>query len=305
VRHPRIERLPLRGARIVEWLRRTLQLAALGLLIVALAQPRWPDEETRIPARSVAVQIVLDISGSMNEKDFMLDGEAVTRLDAARHALRLFMEGDGDTLQGRFDDLIGLITFAARVEQLCPPTLSHAMVRKLMDAAEPLGTPPDSTTNIGDAIARGIDLLQRAQPQQRVIILVSDGEHNVPAEAVPNALKPRQAARLAQALGIRIYTIAVGPLEGETRAEGITSDAKAAAEALQDVAELTGGQMFRAHDTAALLQACQAIDELERTSVESFAYYRYHEAYPWLGVGGVVCLLGVLVLEGWRWLRVP
>jgi Ca-activated chloride channel family protein len=287
-----LQRLPVGKARMLEALTMALRLAILGLMIVALARPRWPDQQTRIPTRSTAMLLALDVSGSMAEKDFLLDGQKVSRLEAARHALQRLLIGDGR----RPDDQIGLLSFAARAEQVCPPTLTHSTVLRMLDEAKPVGLPPDSSTNIGDALAEAIALLQRARPQEKSIILLSDGEHTVPATVVPDALKPRQAARLAGALGIRVHTVFVGP---------ISSAAKTGEEALQDIARLTGGRNFRADDSTALAAVCEEIDQLERTRVQSFQYYQYHEGYPWVGLVCLVLSLGAIILEGARWLRVP
>jgi Ca-activated chloride channel family protein len=131
------------------------------------------------------------------------------------------------------------------------------------------------------------------------MILLSDGEHNVPATLVADALKPRQAARLAEALGIRVHTVFVGP---EHVSPGGSKEGE---QALQDVAAMTGGRSFRASDAEALLDVCREIDHEERTRVESFQYYRYYEAYPWAGLGCIVIMLACFAFEGTRWLRVP
>jgi Ca-activated chloride channel family protein len=296
-------RLPHGWSRVVAALRLGWRLAVVGLLIVALARPRWPDEETRVPAQSRAVLVALDVSGSMAQNDFLAGGRTVSRLAAARQVL-------GELLADRADDQVGLVTFAARVESVCPPTLSHSAVRRLLDEARPLGTPPDSSTNIGDALAEGIGLLRRARPERKVLILLSDGEHNVPEDEVPGALKPRQAARLAQALGVPVYTVFLGPpgggpVNGTNGANGGYGSAREPAEALRDVASMTGGRFFPAGDAAALAAALRDIDRLEKTRVESFQYYRYHEAYPLVGLACIVLMVGGFALESSRWRPVP
>ncbi len=319
VAHPDLRILedgPVGASRWAEWLGLGVRLSVAALLIVGLARPRWPDESTRIPARSLAVMMVLDVSGSMAEP-YAEEGESrraeraapqtsppapgpsrSTRLDAAKRAFRLFVSGGEGSLSGRGDDLVGLITFAARSESICPPTLSHSTLLRMLEEAEPIGRAPDSDTNIGDAMAEGLDLLQRAKPESKVMILLSDGEHNVRPEVVPNALKPLEAAQLAVGLGIRVHTIYVGPrAEAAAPSEG--------EKALRDAATLTGGRSFQADDTQALLEVCRQIDQLERTRIESFQYYRYFEAFPWAGLACLVLLVGLRTLESTRWLRVP
>ncbi len=310
-----LEGVPTGQGRWAEWVGLGVRLAVAGLLIVALARPRWPDETTRIPARSLAVIMVLDVSGSMAEayrwgeepphpRPLSPKGErgerppgSATRLDAAKRAFRLFVTG-GEGLAGRPDDLIGLVTFAARSENICPPTLSHSAVLRMLEEAAPIGRAPDSDTNIGDALAEGLDLLRRAQPETKLMILLSDGEHNVRPEVVPNALKPQQAAQLAAGLGIRVHTVYVGP-------GGETDKPTEGERALREVATVTGGRAFQAGDAQALVEVCDQIDQLERTRVESFQYYRYFEVFPWVGLACLVLLLGLRTLETTRWLRVP
>jgi Ca-activated chloride channel family protein len=153
-----------------------------------------------------------------------------------------------------------------------------------------------------------LDSAAPSRSARKVIVLLSDGEHNVP----PPALTPRQAAQLSANKGIPIYTIDAGgdtdvdertepgtsaPAPAEIRASGIKS--------LQAVAQVTGGRYFRAHDTQTLLAVCQEIDRLERNQIQSFIYQRYWEGYPWVGLGSFVCWLAILVLETTVWHRLP
>ena len=266
---------------------------------VALAGPRWPDLRTRVPTEGIAIEVVIDVSGSMNERDFIWHDERVTRLEAARRVLRLFVNGGeapgGERLPGRDNDLIGLITFSARPDVVCPLTLSHSVLLGALDAQEAQA----EDTNIGDAIAWGLVRLESAGRRPKVMVLLSDGEHNVP----PPAYKPRQAAQLAASQKVRIYAIDVGGAVGGNAEPG--ADRDGARQTLEAVAQITGGRYFPANDTASLLRVCQEIDRLERQPVESFQYRRYYEAYPWFGLASLVFLMtaGVLDLSFWR--RLP
>jgi Ca-activated chloride channel family protein len=295
--------LPAGKARRARAIGLAWRLAILGLLIVALARPRLPDPGTPVPVQSLAMVVVLDVSGSMAERDYVLEGRTISRLDAAKYAFQRFLSGSANGMPDRTDTLVGLVTFAARAEDVCPPTLSHAVVLQMLDAARPLGTPPDSSTNIGDAVVEGLELARSAKPKEKVLILLSDGEHNVPAEVVPDARKPREAAHLAKAFGVRIHTIFVGPTStGDPEAK---ANAAKGEHALQDVAAITGGKAFRAADTTALTDVCQEIDQLERTRIESFQFHRYLELYPWLGLACIVLYMAMSSWEGTRWLRIP
>jgi hypothetical protein len=189
-----------------------LRAAGLVLLIVALAGPRWPDLHTRIATQGIAIVMVVDVSGSMAEADFTWGDERITRLEAAKRAFTLFVAGgeglDGEHFEGRPDDLIGLVTFATRPESSCPLTLSHSALLRILATQEPRTLPTESQTNIGDAIAWGIQRLESDRSRRKVMILLTDGEHNVP----PPALKPRQAAQMAASLGVPIYALDAGPL---------------------------------------------------------------------------------------------
>jgi Ca-activated chloride channel family protein len=288
-------------------------LRGLGLasLVLALAGPRWPDPGTRLPAEGVAIEFVLDVSGSMAEPDFDWHGQPLRRLDAVRRAFRLFVEGgdaEGVHFDGRTNDRIGLVAFARFPETVAPLTLSHAALLQLLDAQEPRTVPEEADTNVGDALAWGVEKLRTAGDGRKVLVLLSDGEHNVASPA----LKPRQAAQLAANLGVPVYTIdAGGPPESAHSGRGESVDGEAARSRVQGqqslaaVAALTGGLSFAAHDAAALLRVCQAIDRLERQTVESFQYRRYAEAYPWCAAAAVVLLVTALALELTVWLRGP
>jgi hypothetical protein len=165
-----------------------------------------------------------------------------------------------------------------------------------LDAEEPRGVPDEADTNIGDALAWGVGRLRDAGPGRKVVVLLSDGEHNV---HLPGALTPRQAGQIAANLSVPVYAIDAGPdLPGDAARQ-------AGRNALEAVAALTGGRCFAAQDAGALLHACREIDRLEKGTVESFQYRRYVDAYPWLGLAAAGCLLASLALDLTWWLRVP
>jgi Ca-activated chloride channel homolog len=222
----------------------------------------------------------------------------------------LFVEGGtgpGDVqLEGRRADLIGLVTFATRPDSVCPLTLSHSALLQMLKAEQPRSLPTESQTNIGDAIAWGLEMLGSAGKRRTVLVLLSDGEHNVP----PPALKPRQAAQLAANLHVPIYAIDAG---GETPVREGGEDVKAdsgldraaGVRTLQAAAKISGGHYFRAQDSAALLAACKEIDRLERREITSYQYRRYYEGYPWFGLASLVFFVGIQMLEMTVWRRVP
>ncbi|MCI0462966.1 MAG: VWA domain-containing protein [Gemmataceae bacterium] len=287
-----------------------LRGAGLMLLVVALAGPRWPDPGSRIATDGIAIVLVVDVSGSMNERDFTWQGEPVRRIDAVKRALRLFVEGgegpEKIKLEGRRNDLLGLVTFATVPESVCPLTLSHPVLLALLENEQPRERPDEGRTNIGDGIAWGLHRLRAAGPRRKVLVLLTDGEHNVG----PPALKPRQAGQLAGNLGVPIYTIDAGndapPKAPADGADGTSAaDRLKARKILQEVARMTRGRYFQAHDTKALLDVCSQIDRLERSEIESFRYRRYAEGYAWFGLGSFVLFVLAQALELTWWRRVP
>jgi Ca-activated chloride channel family protein len=301
--------LPPGSSHVATWGGLVLRGLALLLLTVALAGPRWPDPGTRIPTEGIAIALVVDVSGSMAERDFAWQGEPLRRIDAVKKALRLFVEGGpgaaGERLEGRRNDLVALVTFATVPESVCPLTLSHPVLLQLLDAEEPRNQLDEGRTNIGDGIAWGLLRLKPAAGRRRVLVLLTDGEHNVP----PPALKPRQAAQLAGNMGVPVYVIDAGsdapPRGAEGAAEASAIDRLNAKKTLQEVARMTKGRYFQASDTKALLEVCGEIDRLERREIESFQYRRYAEGYPWFGLAAFALLLAVQVLDLTRWRRLP
>jgi Ca-activated chloride channel family protein len=255
--------------------------------------------------------MILDNSGSMAEPDFDWHGKPITRLEAAKRAFRLFVEGGGEaTTQpfgGRPNDLIGLITFASWPENPCPLTLDHAALLEVLDAIGPRTLPTESSTNIGDAVAWGLHRMSSARAGRKIIILLSDGEHNVPAPA----LTPRQASQLAANQKVPIYAIEVaGPSNQEKSETPDSGDRSAqvrqkATESMQAIAQMTGGKYFRASDGDNLLQIYDDIDQLEREKIHSFFYRRYYEGYFVVGLGAVAACIAIWILEATLWLKTP
>ncbi|MFL5244196.1 MAG: vWA domain-containing protein [Gemmataceae bacterium] len=303
--------LPSGRGRLVERVEWGARALALLLLIAALAGPRWPDQRTRITTEGIAIVMVVDCSGSMAERDFDWQGEPISRLEAVKRAFRLFVEGgdgpDGKQFEGRPTDQIALVTFATRPDCPCPLTLSHSVLLKLLEKVEPAKIPGEMETNISDALTLGLHRLQSAGSRRKVMVLLSDGEHNVPN--TQSEWTPRQAAQVALNLDVAVYTIDAGSdLEapGEEGAAGSSVVTRLEGQrTLEEIAHITHGRSFRAHDTGQLLSVCRDIDNFERQEIQSFQYRRYYEGYPWFGLAAFVLVAGIRGLEMSVWQRVP
>lgn len=288
----------------------TLRTLALSALIFALARPQTPNHTEQIYSDGIAIQLILDISASMETRDYAAGSVPLSRLQAVKQAVRLFVEGGQEGLSGRPNDKIGIITFARDPDVVCPLTFDHFAVLEGLDrihAAPPVGT------NIGDALAWGLDRLHHDPAKQKIIILLSDGAHNI-----KDAMTPLEAAKLAADLKIKVHSIgAVGNRSQRSKhslADLVRSLQKRSPNmafddydepAMQKIADLTGGRYYRAADINGLTAIYRDIDRLETTPLEKTIHTTYREWF-W---SVVVLALALLALEqllaSTRCLRVP
>ena len=280
----------------LRWLPTALLLAATVLLIVALARPQQDRKQTISESEGIAIELLVDRSGSMQAIDFQIDGEPVDRLTAIKNVAGKFVLG-GSGLEGRCSDLIGLITFAGRADGVTPPTLDHPFLVGQLQQAEIVTGRSEDGTAIGDAIGLAVEKLtaldqsEKRQVQSKVAILLTDGENNA------GEIDPVQAAELAATLGVKIYTIGVGtqgqapvpmtdPFSGRKVMQWM--DVNIDEQTLTQVAELTGGKYFRATDTASLGDIYQVIDGLEKSRLEETQYVNQREwAVEWVHLAGL------------------
>lgn len=269
------------------WLPSALTLLAMVFLIFSLARPREGREQTLTSSEGIAIELVVDLSGSMRAQDFKIDGERVDRLTAIKNVAGEFVLGDDDST-GRFSDLVGLITFAGFADGETPPTLDHAFLVSKLNQAEIVIQRREDGTAIGDAISLAVEKLnsldtRRAEGEKlksKIIILLTDGENNA------GEVEPIQAAELAESMGIKIYTIGVGT-KGEAPVPVYDQfmrlrdyqmmQVNIDEETLTKVANMTGGKYYRATDTDSLEKIYAEIDQLEKTKVESRHYVDYRE----------------------------
>ena len=154
------------------WLPAALAVAAIAIAIVALARPRAGREQTIVDSEGIAMEMVVDLSGSMQAMDFQINGQHVDRLTAIKNVAGHFIQGDDPSrkksgLAGRTSDLIGLITFARFADAILPPTLDHAFVMDQLNNTQIATRPSDDGTAIGDAISLAVEKLTRLDSKQR------------------------------------------------------------------------------------------------------------------------------------------
>jgi Ca-activated chloride channel homolog len=288
------------------WLRglpALLRALAIAFLAVALARPQTVGGEIRIAGKGIAIVVALDQSSSMKTVDFPVEHgtRLISRLEAARTTFRHFVEG-------RSDDLIGLIVFANYPDLACPPTLDRAFLVAMVDSVR-TARPGDDGTNIGDAIAWGIDALLAVPPPKKVLVLLTDG-NNEPA--VPRPLDPEQAAMIARDLGVTLHTIAIGRtgrglqgIDPGLHDQPMPDAAGPNVELLERLARLTGGRSFAASDADALARVFQTIDTLEKSPVHGQNPTRFNEHYLPFAGAALACLMLERILALGRLRRLP
>lgn len=284
-----------------------LRGSALACLAVAMARPQSVGGQTRQVTRGVAIVVALDRSSSMTavdrSDDPALEAEQVSRLDAAKRTFAAFVEG-------RPDDLIGLVAFANFPDRAAPPTLDHAF---LLDAARSIrpARAGEDGTNLGDALAWSLGELRGLDVPRKVVILLTDGQ-NDPAVATPPPIDPEAAARLARELGVTLHTVAIGRPDGIFRqvepVSGLDRIGRVEGpnlELLGRMAELGGGRAFVAGDPGALAEVFAAIDRLETSTIRATVQVRYREEYaPWILAALAALTLDRLISAG-PWRRLP
>ncbi|MFQ5501745.1 MAG: VWA domain-containing protein [Phycisphaerae bacterium] len=301
-----------------------LRSLAVIFLLVAIARPRKADEMTRIQTEGVAIQLIVDRSGSMNQEDFVEPGGRMkTRLRAVKDVVRGFILGDGDALEGRTGDLIGLTVFARFPDTECPLTRDHNHLIRALDKVQVPRTRAEDGTSIGDALLLAVERIRNIgrrftnkddfKIKSRAIILLTDGEQNA------GKYKPEEAAEAAKALDIKVYTIGAAPEFQEQRIGQFSLGRRRVPideQGLKQVAEMTGGKYFRATDARSLTDIYTEIDKLERSEIDEQRYYLYEEmAYQWFDLGGIsmppplllaLVLLAVeITLANTRFRRIP
>ena len=276
------EERPEQGARVLQRdrLQRILVTTTWLCLVLAAAKPQWigPPIEQQKSGRDLMVAV--DLSGSMEARDFTLpSGETIDRLEAVKVVLE-------ELASRRESDRLGLIVFGAAAYLQTPFTDDHQVWLQLLEETE-IGMAGPSTV-FGDAIGLAIKLFSESDSDSKVLIMLTDG--NDTGSTVP----PIDAAKVAAANDIRIYTIAIGDptTVGEDALDMDTIDR---------VSEIAEGRSFQALDREEMRQAYLTIGELEPELYESISF-RPRESLHWLPM--VLITLLYLFYHGYNAWRV-
>jgi Ca-activated chloride channel homolog len=258
-----------------------------GLAVLAAARPQHVGEPLALPVSGRDLLLAVDLSGSMEEQDFVLGDTAVDRLTATKVVA-------DDFIEHRVGDRVGLILFGREAYLQTPLTFDRETVRKLL-AESAIGLAGKETA-IGDAIGLAIRTLEDSNvgDDRRVLILLTDGANTA------GEVDPRKAADLAAQRKMVIYTIGVGAdamtvrtLFGERQ---INPSADLDEETLTAIAETTGGRYFRARDTGELAEIYGILDELEPAESDEEGFRPVTELFFWPLAGAVAIALAALVV---------
>lgn len=270
-----------------------LRTAAFALMVVALARPQDVEQNVRTSTEGIDIMLSIDVSGSMLARDFKPD-----RITAAK-------EVAGSFIADRYGDRIGLVAFAGEAFTQSPLTTDQSTLQTLL-ARIRSGLIEDGTA-IGNGLATAINRLRESDAKSKVIILLTDGVNN------RGEIAPMTAAEIAKAQGIRVYTIGVGttgmaPYPAVDMFGNITfvnQKVEIDEKTLTAIAEMTGGQYFRATDKAKLKAIYDQINQLEKSKVEVAEHISYHEQFlAWL-LWAIVLLAAEFLLSNLVLKRIP
>ena len=261
--------------------RKTLFVLIWLLLILAVVRPQWLGEPESVPATGRRLLLAVDVSGSMSTQD--MAGNA--------SRLQVVQKVAGDFIARRQGDQVGLILFGTQPYLQAPLTTDLKTVSQFLN--ETMIGVAGSQTAIGDAIGLAIKRLQNDTKNgphkgDTVLILLTDGSSNA------GAMPPGEAARMAAAAGLRIYTIGVGA-DAQAGFFGFSGGSDLDEDTLKLIAKTTGGEYFRATDADNLTKVYARIDKLEPADAREQWYRPREEWFPWpLGLALLLSIPAVL-----------
>ncbi|WMN89693.1 VWA domain-containing protein [Vibrio parahaemolyticus] len=263
-------------------LQKTLSIAIWTLLIIACARPVWFGDPIEFQPKYRDLMLVVDLSGSMQKEDMNLDGEFTDRLTAVKKVL-------SDFVAKRKGDRLGVVLFGDHAYLQTPLTADRQAVIQQINQTV-IGLVGQSTA-MGDGIGLGTKTFVDSNAPQRVMVLLSDGGNTA------GVLGPIEAAEIAKKYNATIYTVGVGAGEMMVKEFFMTRKVDTAADldekTLTQIAEVTGGQYFRARDAEQLESIYETINQLEPVSSDTQTWRPQSEwfRYPLSAALGLSVLL--------------
>jgi len=276
------------ASRTEQW---PLLVAAIAwlLLVIACTRPQWLGEPIEQAVSGRDLMLAVDLSGSMEVKDFVINNKTVDRLTAIKWVA-------GDFINRRAGDRLGLILFGTQAYLQTPLTFDRKTVATLLDEAV-IGLAGDNTA-IGDAIGLGVKRLKNQEVNSRVLILLTDGANTA------GEVTPLKAAELAAEHQLKIYTIGIGADEMLVRSffgsHKVNPSQDLDEATLTAIAEKTGGVYFRARNTDELEKIYRLLDQLEPVEKDKQYFRPRTELYYW-PLSVALMLAAGIALSRVRW----
>lgn len=287
-----------------------LRVASIACLVIALARPQLSGESTS-KKEGIAIVLCLDCSSTMLAEDLQLGSlglmplaggpggsKRLNRLDAVTTMAR-------DFINARNADMIGLVAFAAQAYVVCPPTLDKEWLLNSLKRIK-VGLIKDGTA-VGSGIMSSLDSLKNIKARGKAVILLTDGINNF------GLVPPVVAAKAARSLGIKIYTIGiksagVSPfptkdMYGKKTYENVRIDIDE--DTLKKIADLTGGNYYKATSLKSLKDSYADIDKLERVVLDESAYSEQKDVFQTFLLWALILLAMDIVLGNTLLRRIP
>ena len=254
------------------WLLLPVRVVGVTALITALAAPAVIEASYDVPAEGIDIVIAIDTSSSMTQKDF--GGQ--TRLDATKKVVINFLDG-------LKNDRAAIVLFSAEAMVLSPLTLDYKAEQRLIQPVEAGKLLRDGTA-IGTGLATALNAVRGSTARSKVVVLLTDGQSNT------GDISPLDAAQMAKALGIRVYTIGAVP-------NGVRAGIDVDEQLMKSMSGISGGQYFRAGDETALANVYSEVAALEKARVGSRGFIETHDAsLPFLALGTSLLALEILLV---------
>jgi Ca-activated chloride channel family protein len=253
------------------WLQLFVAVLVWLLLVAGLAKPEWVGQPIVRTEAARDIMLALDLSGSMDYHDFPgEDGEVVSRFEAVQRVVDRFVTA-------REDDRIGLIVFGTKAYLQLPFTRDLDTARALVDLMDVGMAGPK--TALGDSIGLAIRSFETSEVDERLLILLTDGNDTA------SKMTPINAADIARLNGVEIYTIGIG----DTAATG---EDRVDFDVLAAIAERTGGEFYNAEDEAALDAVYRRIDQTAVADVRTQSWRPRQSLVHWpVGLAVILILL--------------
>jgi len=253
------------------WIPVWLQAAAIVLVAVSLSRPVKGNAVRATVSEGIDIVLVVDRSGSMKYDDLE---QGRSRLDVAKEVVGAFAQRRMSDRVGAADNC-ALVVFAQFPMLLCPFTLDFSALKGFLDGVQWAKSEVEDGTAIGRGLAKAVQVLSESDAKSRIVVLLTDGENNVPD------IPPVKAAELAKEEGVKVYTVLAGRYAYQEDVFGrvYATERELDATELEQIASMTGGQFFRARDREGLERTYAEIEGLERTERREERYTETFDLY--------------------------